>query len=173
MAARKVGAAVVHDADSEGIGILTERDVLEAVAKARIRTTSAYRPPNGKLVFAAPSWSLEQAAEAMVHGGFRHLVVLEGGEVAGRVGARHRARLDEERAHATSWSADLASPMAGQATWPSSGRASSALRAAKPRRGRCRTRRRPTRGSRRHARRGSRAVLEGDFAAEVVQNGTA
>ena len=34
MAARKVGAAVVVDADSEGIGILTERDVLEAVAMA-------------------------------------------------------------------------------------------------------------------------------------------
>jgi branched-chain amino acid aminotransferase group II len=32
MAARRVGAAVVHDPDSEGPGILTERDVLEAVA---------------------------------------------------------------------------------------------------------------------------------------------
>ena len=41
-----------------------------------------------RLVFAAPSWTLDQAAEAMAHGGFRHLVVLEGGDVAGIVSVR-------------------------------------------------------------------------------------
>jgi len=40
------------------------------------------------LVYAAPSWTLEQAAEAMAHGGFRHLIVLDGGEVAGIVSVR-------------------------------------------------------------------------------------
>jgi CBS domain-containing protein len=100
MAARKVGAAVVFDADSEGIGILTERDVLEAVAMAKDPATervSEHRTSN--LVFAAPSWSLEQAADAMLHGGFRHLIVLDGGEVAGIVSVRDivRAWSDERR----------------------------------------------------------------------------
>ena len=36
---------------------------------------------SSKLTFAAPDWSLERAAEAMVRGGFRHLVVVDGGEM--------------------------------------------------------------------------------------------
>jgi CBS domain-containing protein len=43
-------------------------------------------------VFATPSWTLEQAAEAMVRGGFRHLVVLEHGEVAGILSVRDIVR---------------------------------------------------------------------------------
>jgi len=39
-------------------------------------------------VYAAPQWTLEQAAEAMLRGGFRHLVVLDGGEVAGILSVR-------------------------------------------------------------------------------------
>ena len=35
------------------------------------------------LTFASPEWSLERAAEAMVRGGFRHLVVVDGGELTG------------------------------------------------------------------------------------------
>jgi len=34
-------------------------------------------------VFAAPDWSLEEAASAMMRGGFRHLIVLDGGETVG------------------------------------------------------------------------------------------
>ena len=94
MAARKVGAAIVIDADSDGVGIITERDVLECVAAAQdpaSERVSAHLSTN--LVFAAPSWSLEQAAEAMMHGGFRHLVVLDGGEVAGIVSVRDIVRV--------------------------------------------------------------------------------
>jgi CBS domain-containing protein len=40
MATRKVGAAVVHDPDGEGVGILTERDVLARSAQARTPTSS-------------------------------------------------------------------------------------------------------------------------------------
>ena len=46
----------------------------------------------GDLVYAAPSWTLEQAAEAMVRGGFRHLVVLDQGEVAGILSVRDIVR---------------------------------------------------------------------------------
>jgi CBS domain-containing protein len=89
MLMRKVGAAVVHDPDAEGIGILTERDVLHSVGSGQ--DTDEERVSDhltGELVFAAPSWTLEQAAEAMAHGGFRHLIVLDGGEVAGIVSVR-------------------------------------------------------------------------------------
>jgi CBS domain-containing protein len=44
------------------------------------------------LVFAAPDWSLEEAAVAMVRGGFRHLVVTEGGDIVGVLSVRDVVR---------------------------------------------------------------------------------
>jgi CBS domain-containing protein len=93
MAARKVGAAVVHDPESDGIGILTERDVLDALGAGQ--DPDEERVGNhltGELVFASPTWTLEEAAEAMVRGGFRHLVVLEHGDVAGILSVRDIVR---------------------------------------------------------------------------------
>ena len=45
-----------------------------------------------ELVFAEPNWSLEQAAVAMVRGGFRHLVVVDEGEIAGILSVRDVVR---------------------------------------------------------------------------------
>ena len=42
--------------------------------------------------FAAPDWSLEEAANAMVRGGFRHLIVLDGGETVGILSVRDVVR---------------------------------------------------------------------------------
>jgi CBS domain-containing protein len=93
MAARRVGAAVVHDPEGDGIGILTERDVLEALGAGQDPDTERVGDHlTGELVFATPAWTLEQAAEAMVRGGFRHLVVLEHGEVAGILSVRDIVR---------------------------------------------------------------------------------
>ena len=44
------------------------------------------------VVFATPDWSLEEAAVAMVRGGFRHLIVTEGGEIAGILSVRDVVR---------------------------------------------------------------------------------
>ena len=44
------------------------------------------------LTFAAPDWSLERAAEAMIRGGFRHLVVVDGGETVGILSMRDIVR---------------------------------------------------------------------------------
>ena len=44
------------------------------------------------MTFAAPDWSLERAAEAMVRGGFRHLVVVDGGELVGVLSMRDIVR---------------------------------------------------------------------------------
>ena len=93
MAGRHVGAAVVHDPDGAGIGILTERDVLASIGSGQDPDAEHVRDHlTGDLVYAAPSWTLEQAAAAMVTGGFRHLVVLDAGEVAGILSVRDIAR---------------------------------------------------------------------------------
>lgn len=101
MAARRVGAAVVHDPDGEGAGILTERDVLLSVAAGEDPDTEHVRDHlTEDLVYAAPSWTLDQAAAAMMKGGFRHLVVLDGGEVAGILSVRDIVRCwSRERAN--------------------------------------------------------------------------
>ena len=44
------------------------------------------------VVYAAPEWSLEEAAAAMVRGGFRHLIVIEGGETVGILSVRDIVR---------------------------------------------------------------------------------
>ncbi|WP_320778951.1 cyclic nucleotide-binding/CBS domain-containing protein [Streptomyces sp. CRN 30] len=89
MAARRVGAAVVHDPDAEGIGILTERDILVSVGRGQSPDDErTHAHTTADVVFAAPSWTLEEAARAMAHGGFRHLIVLDGGEPAGIVSVR-------------------------------------------------------------------------------------
>jgi CBS domain-containing protein len=46
-----------------------------------------------RLTFAAPDWSLEQAAAAMVRGGFRHLIVVDQGELAGVLSMRDIVRV--------------------------------------------------------------------------------
>ena len=93
MSDRKVGAAVVIDPDSPGIGIFTERDLLESLGAGQDPDTEAVANHlTSSLVFAAPDWSLEEAAVAMVRGGFRHLVVTEGGDIAGILSVRDVVR---------------------------------------------------------------------------------
>jgi CBS domain-containing protein len=93
MSKRNVGAAVVMDPDGAGPGILTERDILHAVAGGQDPDTELVGDHlTAELVFAAPDWSLEEAAAAMVRGGFRHLVVVEGGEPSGIISVRDVVR---------------------------------------------------------------------------------
>ncbi|MEV2250002.1 CBS domain-containing protein [Streptomyces sp. NPDC050147] len=88
MAARRVGAAVVLDADTS-LGILTERDVLVSLGLGQNPDTeTAGTHTTTDVVFAAPSWTLEEAADAMSHGGFRHLIVMDGNEPTGIVSVR-------------------------------------------------------------------------------------
>ena len=93
MAERKVGAAVVLDPDGRGPGIITERDMLDAVGAGEDPDTERVGDHlTADIVFAAPDWSLEEAAVAMVRGGFRHLVVIDGGELAGILSMRDIVR---------------------------------------------------------------------------------
>ena len=93
MSARRVGAAVVIDPEHPGVGILTERDILDSVGAGQDPDTelaAAHRTAD--VVFASPDWTLEQAAETMVSGGFRHLVVVEHGQVSGLLSMRDIVR---------------------------------------------------------------------------------
>jgi CBS domain-containing protein len=93
MSKRRIGAAVVIDAEHAGIGILTERDLLDSIAAGEdpdAELVAHHRTEH--LVYASPDWTLEDAAAAMVRGGFRHLVVVEGNDVAGLLSMRDIVR---------------------------------------------------------------------------------
>jgi len=93
MAKRKVGAAVVNDPEAPGPGILTERDILESIGAGQNPDEEHVGDHlSANLTFASPDWSLERAAEAMVKGGFRHLVVVENGETIGVLSIRDIVR---------------------------------------------------------------------------------
>ncbi|HEY6693625.1 MAG TPA: CBS domain-containing protein [Solirubrobacteraceae bacterium] len=89
MTEHNVGAVVIIDPEEPGPGIVTERDV--------VRSLGAGEDPDSELVrdhltaratFADSEWDLEKAADAMARGGFRHLVVIEDGELAGIISMR-------------------------------------------------------------------------------------
>ncbi len=93
MAKRNVGSAVVLDPDGEGPCIVTERDILHSIAADQdVASERVADHLTSELVFAAPEWSLEEAAVAMMRGGFRHLVVIEGGEPSGVLSVRDVVR---------------------------------------------------------------------------------
>jgi len=94
MTQRRVGSAVVLDPDSEGIGIMTERDILHAIGLGLDPDTErASAHLTWDVVYANPDWTLEDAAAAMVRGGFRHLVVLSDGDVLGVISVRDIMRV--------------------------------------------------------------------------------
>jgi CBS domain-containing protein len=93
MAGRSVGAAVVIDPEQPGPGIITERDILQAIGDGQDPDREQVAQHlSADLTFAAPDWSLERAAEAMVRGGFRHLVVVDGGAMVGVLSMRDIVR---------------------------------------------------------------------------------
>ena len=88
MRAQNVGAVLVRDY-GRLIGILTERDMLRAMAarvhtsEARVRQWMTEDP-----ITAAPDMSAAEAAEVMLSHGFRHLPVVDGSTVLGIVSLR-------------------------------------------------------------------------------------
>ena len=93
MSGQRVGAAVVVDPSHPAIGILTERDILDSVGAGQnpdAEIVANHRTAD--VVFATPDWTLEQAATAMSAGNFRHLVVIDGHDVAGLLSMRDIVR---------------------------------------------------------------------------------
>jgi CBS domain-containing protein len=94
---RRVGAALVLDA-GRLVGILTERDVLRAVAAGRVEGTTVDDWMTHHPETIEPSDTTGHAAALMIHGGFRHLPVVDGGKAVGIVSIRDLMRvvLDDE-----------------------------------------------------------------------------
>jgi CBS domain-containing protein len=93
MAKRQVGAAIVLDPEQPGPGIITERDLLDSLGDGQDPDSERVGDHlSANLTFASPDWSLERAAEAMVKGGFRHLIVVDHGETVGVLSMRDIVR---------------------------------------------------------------------------------
>jgi len=91
---RRVGAALVVDPEAQGPGLITERDLLRSIALGQDPETQQVADHlSARLTFAEPGWSLEEAAVAMVHGGFRHLVVVDGADLVGILSMRDIVRV--------------------------------------------------------------------------------
>jgi CBS domain-containing protein len=94
MAEEGVGSAVVLDG-GRLIGILTERDLLRAVAgrvhtsEARVREWMTEDP-----ITASESTSIDEAMRTMLEQGFRHLPVVEGSRTVGVVSLRELMRAE-------------------------------------------------------------------------------
>jgi CBS domain-containing protein len=91
MHGRRVGAVVVL-AGGRLVGILTERDVLRAVATGRVDAPVSDAMTNDPETI-EPHEPSGQAAALMIHGGFRHLPVVEGDAVVGMISIRDLVRL--------------------------------------------------------------------------------
>ena len=93
MAERRVGAAVVQDPEASGPGIITERDVLDSLGTGQDPDKELVGDHlTADIVHAHPTWSLEEAAATMVRGSFRHLVIIDGGDVCGLISMRDIVR---------------------------------------------------------------------------------
>jgi len=92
MVDKDVGAVLVMEGERL-VGILTERDVLRAVARGIDDSTTVadYMTRNPETL--EPDESTEHAAVLMIHGGFRHLPVTDGDEVVGMLSIRDLMRV--------------------------------------------------------------------------------
>jgi len=87
MVDRNVGAVLVLD-DGGLTGILTERDVLRAVARGLRDDTRVADGMTADPETIGPDDTTEHAAVLMLHGGFRHLPVVQGDDLVGVISMR-------------------------------------------------------------------------------------
>ena len=92
MVAKDVGAVLVFDDDGL-CGILTERDVLRAVADGIDDSTLVRDRMTASPETLDADDTTEHAAVLMIHGGFRHLPVVEQGAVVGVLSIRDLMRV--------------------------------------------------------------------------------
>lgn len=104
LAERGVGAAVVSDATMSVLGIISERDIVRAIAAGG---ASALKEPvsrymTSKVTTVTESVSIDHVMEMMTSGRFRHMPVVEHGRLVGIVSIgdvvkRQVDALDNER----------------------------------------------------------------------------
>ena len=87
MAERNVGAVLVLE-DGRLAGIMTERDLMRAVARGLRDDAIVGECMTADPETIAPDDTIEHAAVMMIHGGYRHLPVIDGDDVVGVLSIR-------------------------------------------------------------------------------------
>ena len=94
MTAHTVGALVIEDTEQPGPGILSERDLVRSLGAGEDPDTELVSDHlTANAVFADADWDLIEAADTMARGGFRHLVVIDGGHLQGIISMRDIMRV--------------------------------------------------------------------------------
>ena len=95
MVERNVGAVLVRDG-GRLVGIMTERDLMRAVARGLQpdAAVAEYMTKDPETI--EPDDTTQHAAVLMLHGGFRHLPVVEGADVIGVLSIRDLMRIGLE-----------------------------------------------------------------------------
>ncbi len=94
MADHNVGAVVIEDPEQPGPGIFTERDLVRSIGKGEDpETEHVAEHLTSNAAFADCEWDLEEAADTMAKGGFRHLVVVDHGALVGIISMRDIMRV--------------------------------------------------------------------------------
>ena len=92
MAERGVGAVVVLEGEAIA-AILTERDVMKAVAAGQDGSAPVTDWMTRHPDTIEPTDTTDHAASLMIHGGFRHLPVVDQGKIVGIVSIRDLMRV--------------------------------------------------------------------------------
>jgi len=87
MVERNVGAVLVVEGGRLR-GIMTERDLMRAVARGLSDTVTVADCMTADPETIAPDDTIEHAGVLMIHGGFRHLPVVDGDEIVGVLSIR-------------------------------------------------------------------------------------
>ena len=94
MTEKGVGAAVVIDEEQPHPAIVSERDILRSIGRGEDPDAELVRDHmSGTVISAAPDWSLERAAMEMSRRHIRHLVIVDGGDIAGVLSMRDIMRV--------------------------------------------------------------------------------
>jgi CBS domain-containing protein len=89
-----VGAVVIIDPEQPGPGIVTERDLVRSLGNGQDPDTELVGDHlTANAAFADADWDLQEAADAMARGGFRHLVVVVDGALQGIISMRDIMRV--------------------------------------------------------------------------------
>lgn len=85
LAQRKIGAIVIVGDNGKVAGIISERDIIRLIAEhgAKALTLSASDGMTREVISCSRSSTLEEIMDAMTHGRFRHLPVIEDGSLVG------------------------------------------------------------------------------------------
>ncbi|MFZ4531206.1 MAG: CBS domain-containing protein [Alsobacter sp.] len=98
LAARRIGAVIVGGDDGAVLGILSERDIVRALAAgADALQHPVSRYMTAEVITCTPDMLIVDVMEEMTAGRFRHMPVMESGRLAGivSIGDVVKHRLDE------------------------------------------------------------------------------